>query len=96
MLIGQMIFPIHVHVDKSTTNFTFAFAFVILKVINLEIILFHFALIFQGVFSVFSVCVSICFQGVSGCFQGVLRVFSGCFKKLVKALGGKNEVLKTC
>ena len=40
-----MVFRIHVHIDTSTPYFTFAFAFVILKVINSEILLFRFALI---------------------------------------------------
>ena len=44
-LIGQIIFRIHVDIDASPPNYTFAFAFVILKVINSEIILFRFALI---------------------------------------------------
>ena len=41
-----MIFRIHLHIDTSfTPNYTFAFAFVVLKVINSEIISFRFALI---------------------------------------------------
>ena len=41
-----MIFRIHVHIDTYfTPNYTFAFAFVIQKVINSEIILFRAALI---------------------------------------------------
>ena len=43
--LGQMIFRINVYIDTSPRILLSFFAFVILKVINSEIVLFHFPLI---------------------------------------------------
>ena len=87
-----MIFGINVYIDTSPEFLTFAFAFVTLKVINSEIILFHFALL--SVSMVFSEP----FQGVfrycwvfSGCFQGVFPYpLCGLFAEPLKHITGKS------
>ena len=72
------MFRIHVHIDTSPPNLTLAFAFVILKIINSEIILFRFA--FISVSMVF--CPNAIFYGDQG--QGKIRELLRRFRKDLK------------